>query len=228
MRRRRLVTVAAVLLAGAGSALSQEPSGSPQTWSPKQAEAIIQKMLVKGRVPGSRGASLLNTSQAKSYKLRALWVTPEVIAASARMIQLQERLTEEQTRALVEEADLPGYTIILIDLDPDEGSGVIPPDWITFLQPKGVAADSGRAVRGLEKPGFSEKKALARVMRRDYAYDRLWVQFSLETDAGAALFSSSDQEAELIVQIRGREERVKWPIPDSIRAKLAAKTTAPN
>lgn len=227
MKRRNLVPVAALLLASAGGALSQHaPDTSPQT--PKQAEAIIRKMLAKGRVAGSRGMNPFNTSQSKSYKLRALWLTPEVIAASARIIQLQERLSEQQTRALVEEADLAGYTIMLIDLDPDEGAGVIPVDRAAFLQPKDAAPDSGRAARGLEKPGLSETKVLARALRRDYAYDRLWFHFPLETDSGAPLFSSADSEAELIVQIRGREERVRWPIPDSIRQRLAAKAAAPN
>jgi len=224
--KRPTLLVLATLLAVPEWVMPQEPADS-LSGSPQHAEAIIKKMLVKGRVPGSRGMNPFNTSQSKSYKLRALWLTPEVIAASARLIQLQERLTEQQVGALVEDADLPGYTIMLIDLDPDEGAGVIPPDRAAFIQPKGAAADSGRSVRGLEKPGFSEKKALARVMRRDYAYDRLWFQFPLQTDSGAPVFSSTDQEAELIVQIRGREERVKWTIPDSIRSKIAALAVPP-
>jgi hypothetical protein len=228
MKRRSLVLIAAILLAHAGSALPQAPLDAYQSWSAKQAEAIIKKMLVKGRVPGSRGMNPFNTAQSKSYKLRAVWVTPEVIAASARQIQLQERLSEVRARALVEEADLAGYTIVLVDLDPDEGAGVIPPDHATFLQPKGAAPDSGRAVRGIERPGFSEKQALARVLRRDFAYDRLWFMFPTETESGAPLFSSTDQEAELIVQIRGREERVQWLIPDSIRVRLAARVATPN
>ena len=227
MKRLVLLFVLAILLAVPEGAAPQEPA-NPLSGSPKQAEAIIQKMLVKGRVAGSRGMNPFNTSQSKSYKLRALWLTPDVIAASARLIQLQERLTEQQARALLEEADLPGYTIMLVDLDPDEGAGVIPLDRATFLQPKGAAPDSGRAVHGLEKPDFNEKKALARVMRRNYAYDRLWFAFPLQTESGAPLFSPSDQEAELIVQIRGREERVKWPIPDSIRARMTASAAAAN
>jgi hypothetical protein len=83
-------------------------------------------------------------------------------------------------------------------------------------------------VRGIERPGFSEKQALARVLRRDFAYDRLWFMFPTETESGAPLFSSTDQEAELIVQIRGREERVQWLIPDSIRVRLAARVATPN
>jgi hypothetical protein len=227
MKRRAPLLLLAIALAVPGSPAPQEPLQEFQSWSPKQAGSIIKKMLVKGRVAGSRGMNPFNTSQSKSYKLRALWLTPDVIAASARLIQLQERLTEEQTNVLIKEADLAAYTIILIDLDPDEGAGVIPLDRAAFLQPKGAAADSGSAVRGLEKPGLSDKKALARAMRRDYAYDRLWFQFSLETGSGAPVFSAADPEAELVVQIRGREERVKWPIPDSIRTKLAS-SAAPN
>lgn len=129
---------------------------------------------------------MLNTEQAQSYKLRALWFTPEVIGASARQIQLQDRLTEAQTCALVEEAETPGYTVNLVDLDPDEGSGVIPPDWAAFLVPRSTRAD-----------------------------------------AGTPLFSPADAEAELTVRIRGREERVRWPIPESIRKKMSALVAAP-
>jgi hypothetical protein len=105
---------------------------------------------------------MLNTEQAQSYKLRALWFTPEVIGASARQIQLQDRLTEAQTCALVEEAETTGYTVNLVDLDPDEGSGVIPPDWAAFLVPRSTRADAGRWVRGLDKPGLVEKTGIGR------------------------------------------------------------------
>lgn len=217
------ILTGALASAAAPYVAPQEPAYS--SWTASQAGDVIDKMLVKGRVAGTR--RILNTEQAQSYKLRALWLTPDVIGASARQLQLMERLTEVQTRALVEHAETPGYTIIMVDLDPDEGSGVIPPDWGVFLRAKTARKDEGNWVRGLDKPALNEKKALAKALRRNYDYDRFWVMFPLQTDAGAPLFSPADREAELTVQIRGREERVKWPIPESIRKTMAAARATP-
>jgi hypothetical protein len=227
MRRASGVILAAGVLAAAAAsyAPAQEPPLPYFSWSASQAGEVIDKMLVKGRVAGTR--RILNTEQALSYKLRALWLTPDVVGASARQLQLTERLTEAQTRALIQEAEVPGYTIIMIDLDPDEGSGVIPPDWGAFLGPRAAGKQDGGAwVRGLDKPALGQKRALAKALRRNYDYDRFWMAFPLETDAGAPVFAPGDREAELTVQIRGREERVRWPIPDSIRALLTRKAAA--
>lgn len=222
-----IVVLSFAVAALANLCATQAPPAQPEayfTWSAAQAEAAILAMTAKGRVPGTR--KVLNTEQARGYKLRAVWVTPDVLRASARRIQLRERLNQEQTRALVAEAEAAGVLIVLVELDPDEGPGVVPPDWGAFLQPGGAALDSGAAAKGIENRRFEDVRALHHVLPRNYDYERYWMLFAPETDSGKPLFSNSDREAELIVHIRGREDKVRWPIPDSIRQRLAARSPA--
>ena len=50
-------------------------------------------------------------------------MTTEVIRASARVEQFRNRLTNEQTRDLIEEAEAGNYLVILVELDPREEGG---------------------------------------------------------------------------------------------------------
>lgn len=50
-------------------------------------------------------------------------MTPDVIGANARLLQLSLRLSDDQTRKLVAEAEAIRDTVILVELDPREGSG---------------------------------------------------------------------------------------------------------
>jgi hypothetical protein len=192
-------------------------------WSTAQAESLGKAMVAKGRVGGTR--RVLNTETALSYKLRATWLTPEVIRATARLQQLRDRLTPAQTRALVAEADAISATVVMVELDPDEGSGVIPTDRGVFLQAKGTRVGDARSVQGTEVSELRDVRALAGALRRNYDYDRFWVVFPLETTSGQPLFSAFDREAELVVRIYDKEGRVRWPIPDSIRRLSAAKVS---
>jgi len=49
-----------------------------------------------------------------------------VIQATARLLQLSERLSDGQVEELVREATAAGDVVILVEIDPREGSGVIP------------------------------------------------------------------------------------------------------
>src|SRR5262245_20676969 len=60
-----------------------------------------------------------------------------------------------QVRGLVSEADVPEFTVILVELDPNEGSGVILLDWVAFF--KAYWASSLRAALVI---GFNPKYAL--------------------------------------------------------------------
>jgi len=51
-------------------------------------------MRANGRVGGWFDARVVHTEHSYNYKLRATWLTPEVIRASARMIQLVEGMEE--------------------------------------------------------------------------------------------------------------------------------------
>ena len=104
-------------------------------------------------------------------------------------------------------------TVVIVEIDPREGSGVIPSDWEAFLQPKG---SEERIARGAVDARLRDVKALAGVLRRNFDYDRFWVTFPLQKD-GSPLFRPSDTAAELVVRIHGREGRVEWPIPASLR-----------
>jgi hypothetical protein len=199
---------------------AEAPKDSYLLLGAKQAKEIGKMMRANGKVGGGQG--LLHTERAINYKLRATWLTPEIIRATARLLQLGNRLTDDQTRALVAEAEAVGQTVVMVEIDPREGSGVIPPDWQAFLQPKGLKADQSGAVAGINTPRLREIKALAGVMERDYSYDIFWVVFPLINEKGESLFADSVQEAELVVSIYGKEGKVSWPIPDSIRKRANA------
>ena len=79
------------------------------TWSARQAEAIGTNAYKRGRVGGVFDMRMLKTERSCNYKLAATWLTPDVICATARLLQLRSRLSDEETRALVVEAgDVPG------------------------------------------------------------------------------------------------------------------------
>jgi len=181
-------------------------------WSSAQVEAVGKSAYRQGRVGGIFDTRLLKTERAYNYKLAATWLTPEVIRATARMHQLRSRLTDGETRELVREAESSGLITIIVDIDPREGSGVIPADWESFLQPK---ARSDRSVRGTINQKLRDVKALSGVLRRNYDYDRFWVTFAPAKD-GTPLFRAGDGTAELVVRIREREGRVEWPVPPSM------------
>ncbi len=212
--------IAAILIsafvAGAGeSAQEREPFLS---WSDKQASEIGKSMRVDGRVGGWLDTRVIGTENSYNYKLRSTWLTPEVIRASARIHQLQEALDDETAMELVRDAERRGDSVILVEIDPREGSGIVPNDWAAFLRAKSPDV-SEPAVRGVYQPELRTVKALSGTNRRDYAYDVFWLVFPLVTSEGVPLFGEEDREAELVVRIKGKEGRVSWPIPRSIRAR---------
>lgn len=189
------------------------------SWDAKHAKAVGRSMRANGQVGGADWR-VIRTDRSYNYKLRATWLTPEVIRATARLTQLSQGLSDEQTRALVAEAEAVQGTVILVEIDPREGSGVIPQDWTAMLRPRAEGAEPSRSVRGTSVPKLRDVRALAGTERRDYAYDVFWVVFPLHTADGQPLFSQADREAELVVRIYDKVGRVRWPIPDSVRRRL--------
>ncbi|MGE4055249.1 MAG: hypothetical protein AB7F99_10665 [Vicinamibacterales bacterium] len=151
-----------------------------------------------------------------NYRLRATWLTPEVIRATARLIQLDERLTNAQTASLVDEAMATQGTVVLIELDPNEGSGVLPLEWLATLGPR---RREGAIVRGASVPSLKTVRALSGGFRRDYAYDIFWMVFPLRDENGQPLFGIADEDAELTVRIHSQEEQVSWSIPEGVVPK---------
>jgi hypothetical protein len=226
---RVLLAPAAALVASV-TLLAQ--SDAYLTWDAKRVSAVVAAAHGDGKV-GSRtllfwtgwDTRLLKTERAQNYKLRATWFTPDVVRASARWAQLRSRLSDDVTRQLVDEADRAGDTVVVVDVDPNEGSGVIPLDWEAFLRPKDAPQESGRFSRGTVVDDLRKVRALQPVAQRNYDYERFWVVFPLTTEAGAPLFDRADSHAELLVRIYNREGAVSWPIPLDIRGKL---TSAPS
>jgi hypothetical protein len=188
------------------------------SWDINRCREIIKTMWGKGKVGAGQG--LIHTERAHSYKLRATWLTPEVMRASARMLQIGNRLTDEATRALITEAEAIGDTVMIVDIDPREGSGVIPNDWQVFLQSKSEKKVPGNPVSGVSTNKLRDVKVIASAVMRDYDYDRFYVIFPLKNEKGESVLPDSAQEAELVVRIYDKEGKVTWKIADSIRTRI--------
>jgi hypothetical protein len=187
----------------------------------KQAVAIANAERMPGLVRGKlvRGMA---TDRSFDYKMRATWLTPDVIRADARVQQIQHGFSEAETRKLVVDAEHVGDTVVMIELHGREGSGVIPSSWEAMLGPKGSPADTRRIVRGKNNPLLRDFPALIGAERRDYSYDVFWMIFPLRTELGGPVFEPADSEAELTVRIYDKVGRVHWKIPESIRSRIQA------
>lgn len=216
----RLFVTAAIALGSTGAVRVQdEARGSDReylSWTRDRAESIGRSMRVNGRVGGIFGLRGLHTERSYNYELRATWLTPEVIRATARLAQWSDGLTDDQAEALVHEALQSGDVILLVEIDPREGSGVIPTDWVALLQPKGASGDAPGAVKGESVPRLRTVRALSGVFRRDYDYDQFWVVFPAQVGK-ASFLAPGVKEAELVVRIFNKEGRVTWRIPESVR-----------
>ena len=184
-------------------------------WTRQYAESVGRSMRQDGRVGGAFDFRVVHTEHSYNYKLRATWLTPEVIRATARLAQLSGGLSDEETNALVHEAEVPNATVILVEIDPREGSGVIPLDWVALMRPKGAGSNSN-GVRGTSTPELRQMRALTGVFRRDYAYEQFWVVFPTTGNPTAEYLAAGAREAELVVRIGNKEGRVSWPVPESV------------
>lgn len=217
----RLALLAAASLSGAQAAAAQPSGDSYLSWPASEAEAIGKAMRASGRAGGVFDLRVKSTNKSFNYKLRATWLTPEVIRATARLEQLRGRLSDNETRALVAEAENVGDTVVLLEIDPNEGSGVIPRDWSAFLQPRALPVGGSRVVRGTDVPRLRDVRALRGVVKRDYAYDQFWMVFPLRLQTGEPVLAGSDSHAEVVVRIFEKEGRVSWAIPTSIRRRIS-------
>jgi hypothetical protein len=187
------------------------------SWDFNQARRIALTERVSGQVGKSLDLRIRSTDRSYNFKLRATWLSPTTIQALARLAQLTKALDNSETLELVSAAIASGDIIIQVEIDPREGSGIIPSDWIALLGPRRVDSGSPRVVRGLNSPKLRDLEALAVVPPRDYSYELFWLVFPSKLADGLALFSPSDGEAELAVQIQGKIGKVRWPIPTYLR-----------
>ena len=188
-------------------------------WDAKRAKTIALATRVNGQVGKSLDLRVIGTDRSYNYKLRATWMTPPVIRAVARLQQIAKALTDEETRKLVAEAEEAGEIVIQVEIDPREGSGVIPNDWVALLGTRSEQGTVSRAVRGASKPQLRGVPALAGGAPRDYSYEVFWLLFPANGEDGHPLFATSDKEAELSVRIHGKVGKVRWPIPDYTRGR---------
>lgn len=207
------------LLVAVSPALCAQTDDGWLQWSEKTAQEISRHMRVIGRVGGMWGIRGLHTERAMNYELRATWMTPEVLRASARVAQLRGRRSAAEAARLLADAEGAADTIVMVELDPREGSGVIPLDWAAYLQPKGAAPDSGRAVAGTVIKNARDYPVFAGVEKRDYDFDVFLVGFPLRDAEGRSVLSEATQ-AELVIRINASEGRVSWTVPESIRRRV--------
>jgi hypothetical protein len=212
--RRALAVV--LLLVALGSVTNSQTSPEFLNWSATYAETIGRLAYKRGRVGGIFDTRILKTERSYNYKLAGTWLTPETIRATARVIQVRSRLSNEETLRLVEEAESVKGTVVMIEINPREGSGVIPNDWEAFLQPKD---QESRAVAGQSAPKLRNVRGLAGVLERNYDYDRFWLVFPLTRADSSPLFTTTDTHAELVVRHlqQGRASRLADSPLDTLR-----------
>jgi hypothetical protein len=221
----RIVCIVFVLLSFSVSSLPQQPTSNARdddylSWTADQANDVGKRWRVNGRVGGALDLRVIHTEHAYNYKLRATLMAPEVIRATARLEQLRMRLTDAQTRELIAEAEKTEGLVVLVEIDPQEGSGVIPLEWRSALRPKGAKEDSSLTIPGINTPALRQVKALAGVARRDYAYDVFWVVFPLKDQQGKPIWEAPPDAMELLVGIYNKEGRVSWPVSEQLRQHL--------
>jgi hypothetical protein len=190
-------------------------------WSARHAESVGQATYRTGRVGGAFDTRLLKTDRAYNYKLAATWITPDVIQATVRLQQLREAFDDTEARRRANAAIQRPSMVIMVEIDPREGSGVIPRDWIALLEIKNAAGRVLRTVPGKEVSELRSDTTFHGVRRRNYDYERLWVEFPRR---GASEPSVPDAGAEisLVVRIYDKEGRVTWPIADAVRRWLGS------
>ena len=84
-----------------------------------------------------------------------------LIHATARLRQLSMGLSNDETCQLAAEAEAAADTIFLVEIDPRDGSGVIPREWTAMLSPRPVSGQSPRRVTGVSNPGLRKVPALS-------------------------------------------------------------------
>ena len=211
MRAACVIAVIGFIALSASASTQQGSEPAYLQWTADDARRIGKSMRVNGRVGGAFDLRVVHTERSYNYKLRATWLTRDVIRATARLRQLAERLTDTQTEQLVQEGLAAGDVVMMVEIDPREGSGVIPTDWSAFLGREGNDLD---AVKGVSRPSLEKALALRGVYPRDYNYDVFWVVFPL---AGSNLFATDVKQVTLSVRISGKEGRVVFSVPQEYR-----------
>ena len=204
--------------------LAQNSSDSSKeaylSWSAQQATKIHESWRVKGRVGGFFDMRVLNTDKSFNYKLRATLMSPEAIRAAARIEQIRNQLSDKETNALIIAGEKSETLFVIVEIDPREGSGVIPNNWRTLISPKGAGQNSNLAVRGIVRNDLREITTLRGSINRDYDYDIFIVEFPLVDENGDSKWETVPAEIELTVGIYNKEGRVSWKVSDALKTRI--------
>ena len=174
---------------------------------------MVVSMLAKGQVGSSWDGRVMSTDRSYNYKLRATWITTEVVLGAARLLMLTKGFSDLQAREVMDAANSPDSWLVLVELDPREGSGVIPGDWTARFGPR---QDESRQVPGQEVAGQGVWKSLLSAFPRDYSYDVFLMKFPRNGPGGGPLLEAGASEAELVVRIYNKVGRVRWKIPGGL------------
>ena len=189
------------------------------SWSAQQATKIRESWRVKGRVGGFFDTRIISTDKSFNYKLRATLMSPEAIRATARIEQINNGLSDKETNALVAAAEKFKGLIVIVEIDPREGSGVIPSSWRSSLKPKD-AENSNSALRGINRNDLREVAALKGSVNRDYDYDIFTVEFPLKDEDGNFIWKTVPTEIELTVGIYSKEGSVNWKVSEELKTRI--------
>ncbi len=181
-----------------------------QPVSEKRARETIAAMRVNGRVGGSFDLRVTATDRSYNYKLRATWLTPQVFEAAGAVLESAKGMAAGDAQRLLQEFTSEPAHYVLVELDPREGSGVIPRDWLSRFGPKGVPE---RQVVGQVVAQEGGWRALMGAFPRDYAYDVFIVRFPVTTSDGTSVLQPADKEAQLMVRIYSKGGAVDWRVP---------------
>ena len=105
----------------------------------------------------------------------------------------------------------------MFDIDPREGSGVVPLDVGVTLQITGQPDNQHRIVRGILTHALRDTRALAGIFRRDYAYERFWAVFPLNRKQRSFVFAEGTTGLAFVVRIYDKEGHVEWPVSQALR-----------
>jgi len=189
------------------------------SWSAQQATKIRESWRVKGRVGGFFDTRIISTDKSFNYKLRATLMSPEAIRATARIEQINNGLSDKETNALVAAAEKFKSLIVIVEIDPREGSGVIPNSWRSSLKPKD-GENSNSALRGSNRNDLREVAALKGSVNRDYDYDIFTVEFPLKDEDGNFIWKTVPTEIELTVGIYSKEGSVNWKVSEELKTRI--------
>lgn len=192
------------------AAIAWAQDRSADSMTEKQAREAAASMRVRGQVGSSFDLRVTGTDRSYNYKLRATWITPSVARAAARLLMVTKGFSAQQSQEVTQAAKQAEGWLVLVELDPREGSGVIPKDWVARF---GVKGNETRQVTGQPIAPEGVWRSMMAAFPRDYSYDMFLVKFPAKLDDGAPLLMANDTEAELVVRIYNKQGHVRWKIP---------------